>query len=209
METSKELQQALLYVQQNLNAPKNKRNNYGGYNYRSCEDILLSVKPLLKEVGAILTLNDEIEERGGELYIKATATFICSGMVSVTAYAREERNKKGMDAPQMTGACSSYARKYALNGLFAIDDAKDPDTDEFQRQNRQPQAAPKATPKPQAAPQPVSLNDAMKSVQSAVKLAQTRQQLIDIYNELKEKDKDLAELMQDDFKKRLEEITNL
>lgn len=116
-------------VQRELKAPKGQRNSYGGYNYRSCEDILEAVKPLTTKFGLILVVSDEIEQVGERYYIKATATLSDStgSYVSNTAYAREELSRKGMDASQITGAASSYARKYALNGLFAIDDTKDAD----------------------------------------------------------------------------------
>ena len=125
------IQQKLLEVQSRLKAPKSQRNTFGNYNYRNCEDILESVKPILKEVGAVIILSDELVLIGERYYIKATANFIDieSGMaVGNTAYAREEEVKKGMDGSQITGASSSYARKYALNGLLAIDDTKDSDT---------------------------------------------------------------------------------
>lgn len=124
----------LLEVQAALKAPKNQFNRFGGYNYRSCEDILEAVKPLLKKAGLTMTLTDEIVHIGDWNYVRATATiFGDEAPVSVTAYAREEATKKGMDAAQITGSASSYARKYALNGLFLIDDSKleatpDPDT---------------------------------------------------------------------------------
>lgn len=123
----------LIKIQQTLKAPKNQRNNFGGFNYRSCEDILEAVKPLLD--GAILTLNDEIVLVGNRFYIKSTATFIDGDFqTSTTAFAREPDTKKGMDEPQITGTASSYARKYALNGLFLIDDQKDADTNEYKKQ---------------------------------------------------------------------------
>lgn len=119
----------LLAIQSALKAPKNQLNKFGGYNYRSCEDILEAVKPLLKEHGLALTLSDEIVEVAGRVYVKATVALHDGKGVGfpVTAYAREEETKKGMDGSQITGAASSYARKYALNGLFLIDDAKDSD----------------------------------------------------------------------------------
>lgn len=120
----------LMYIQQTLRAPKGQRNTFGNYNYRSCEDILEAVKPLLSETGAALTISDEITEIGGRVYVKATATLwdIETGAtVQNTAFAREPEDKKGQDASQITGAASSYARKYALNGLFCIDDVKDAD----------------------------------------------------------------------------------
>lgn len=121
----------LLNIQQELKAPKNQRNNFGGYNYRSCEDILEAVKPLLKANKCILTIDDELVNIGERYYIRATAILAdaenAEDYYSNTAYAREAETKKGMDESQVTGACSSYARKYALNGLFCIDDVKDAD----------------------------------------------------------------------------------
>ena len=113
-------------IQKELKAPKGQKNTFGNYNYRSCEDILEAVKPLLGE--AVLTISDEIVNLGDRFYVKAIAT-ISQGTenVSVSAYARESLEKKGMDSAQITGATSSYARKYALNGLFCIDDTKDAD----------------------------------------------------------------------------------
>ena len=117
----------LAKIQKELKAPKGQLNKFGGYNYRSCEDILEAVKPLLD--GAILTLQDEIINIGNRFYVKATATFTDGTYThSVTAMAREPETKKGMDESQITGMASSYARKYALNGLFCIDDTKDADT---------------------------------------------------------------------------------
>jgi hypothetical protein len=114
-------------IQQELKAPKNQRNNFGNYNYRNCEDILEAVKPFLGK--SILTISDEIVLIGERFYVKATATLTeDKEMVSVSAFARESLEKKGMDSSQITGSCSSYARKYALNGLFCIDDSKDADS---------------------------------------------------------------------------------
>lgn len=117
-------------IQQGLKAPKGQYNSFGKYNYRSCEDILEAVKPLLEEQACVLTITDTIEHVEGRFYVKATATIFNSESksVSVSAYAREQENKTGMDQAQLTGATSSYARKYALNGLFCIDDTKDADT---------------------------------------------------------------------------------
>lgn len=117
----------LAEIQQKLKAPKNQFNGFGKYHYRSCEDILEAVKPLLGN--CILNISDEIIQIGDRYYVKATAYFMDEEkMFSVSAYAREEQDKKGMDASQITGSASSYARKYALNGLFLIDDTKDADT---------------------------------------------------------------------------------
>lgn len=120
----------LVEIQRELKAPKNQYNSFGKYKYRSCEDILEAVKPLANERNAVVCLSDEIIQREGRYYIEATATLIDAETgenVSMKALARESQDKKGMDDSQITGTASSYARKYALNGLFAIDDAKDDD----------------------------------------------------------------------------------
>ena len=119
---------ALSKIQQALKAPKGQTNNFGKYKYRSCEDILEAIKPLLGD--CTLTLSDEMVEVGGRVYVKATANFWENAGKSIIVYgwAREAEDKKGMDAAQITGAASSYARKYALNGLFCIDDTKDADS---------------------------------------------------------------------------------
>ena len=122
-------QQKVVAIQSMLKAPKGQYNSFGKYNYRSCEDILEGVKPLLSEQELILTIEDSIEMIGDRYYVKATATLSDgTNSISTSAYARESLDKKGMDASQVTGATSSYARKYALNGLLAIDDTKDADT---------------------------------------------------------------------------------
>lgn len=122
-------------IQQQLKAPKSKRNSFGNYNYRSCEDILEAVKPLLGD--SILLLSDEVIQVGERYYIQATARFIDGENHTVVhGFARESEDKKGMDDSQITGAASSYARKYALNGLFLIDDNKDADTDEYQNHKK-------------------------------------------------------------------------
>lgn len=121
----------LAKVQQTLIAPKNQYNSFGKYNYRSCEDILEGLKKPLSETKSAVQITDEIVNIGDRYYVKATAIFIdaeSGNTVSNSAYARESDDKKGMDASQVTGATSSYARKYALNGLFCIDDVKDADT---------------------------------------------------------------------------------
>lgn len=128
----------LIEVQKELKAPKNQRNTFGNYNYRSCEDILEALKPVLSEHGATVFISDKpVVKENLFSYIEATATFVdteSGDSVSVTAYAREAEMKKGMDVSQITGSASSYARKYALNGLFLIDDTKDSDTDEQHNQ---------------------------------------------------------------------------
>ena len=121
----------LLLVQSKLKAPKGQYNNFGRYSYRSCEDILEALKPLLVEAKAIVNVSDEVKLIGDRYYVEATAMFLdveTGDSVVARALAREDETKKGMDLAQVTGSVSSYARKYALNGLFAIDDNKDPDS---------------------------------------------------------------------------------
>ena len=121
---------SIVKIQEELKAPKNQRNSFGNYNYRSAEDIIEAVKPIAHKYGYYLIISDEIVEVGGRIYVKATAKLMPNeaGIIhSATGFAREEETKKGMDGAQITGAASSYARKYALNGLLAIDDTKDAD----------------------------------------------------------------------------------
>ena len=135
----KDITRKLLNVQRDLKDPKSQRNTFGNYNYRSAEDILEAVKPLLTEQGLLMTITDMIEQVGERYYIKAKI-IVTDGedTVEVTGYARESLNKKGMDDSQITGTASSYARKYAMNGLFLIDDTKDSDSNEnrTERENR-------------------------------------------------------------------------
>lgn len=128
----------LLEIQQELKVPKNQYNSFGGFKYRSCEDILTAVKPLEEKHKIVLLLNDEAIQVGESIFIKATAKLVdIEGdheSIEATAYAMHSKGKKGMDDSQMSGTASSYARKYALNALFAIDDTKDADTDEYAKQ---------------------------------------------------------------------------
>lgn len=131
---------ALMSIQRDLKAPKGQTNKFGGYNYRSCEDILEAVKPLLNDNGIVLTLEDEPVCIGDRYYIKATARIIdavTGDNLTTTAFAQEPAQQKGMSQSQLTGTASSYARKYALNGLFCIDDNRDADTNEYARQASQ------------------------------------------------------------------------
>lgn len=143
-------------IQTKLNAPKDKFNKFGNYAYRSAEGIMEALKPLLKETECSLTIADEIVVIADRIYVKATATLTnpSGESVSTTAFAREEASKKGMDSAQVTGATSSYARKYALNGLFCIDDNKDPDTEEYANQQKESKPAP-APQQRQFNPEPV------------------------------------------------------
>ena len=146
------LRKKLSKIQKDLNVPKNQRNTFGKYYYRSCEDILEIVKPLLE--GLILTISDKIVNLGDRYYIKATVSLQDENeTIETVAYAREALVKKGMDEAQITGAASSYARKYALNGLFAIDDEKDADTKDNKTEKApEPTKAPMPT-QPYAKPQ--------------------------------------------------------
>ena len=131
------IQEKLLYIQARVKAPKNLHNSYGNYNYRNAEGILEAVKPFLDEMKCTMTISDEIVVIGDRIYVKANATLWDTekiDVIAVSAYAREAEAKKGMDDSQVTGAASSYARKYALNGLFLLDDTKDADTDEYAKQ---------------------------------------------------------------------------
>lgn len=126
----KNIYSKLSIIQSDLKVPKNQYNKFGDYSYRNCEDILEALKPILKETGTVITLSDEIELLGNRYYIKATATLTdidSKESVSNSAFAREDEARKKMDGSQLTGSASSYARKYALNGLLAIDDTRDSD----------------------------------------------------------------------------------
>lgn len=140
MSEGKPIYAALMAVQAELKAPKNQHNSFGKYDYRSAEDIIEAVKPLLKDNGLFLNMSDDIVLIGDRYYVKATVKVVdvvTGESVQTSALAREAAQKKGMDESQVTGTASSYARKYALNGLFAIDDNRDADTDEYARQTSQ------------------------------------------------------------------------
>lgn len=163
----------LAQIQSELKAPKGQRNTFGKYNYRSCEDILEAVKPLLKERGLVILITDDIVQIGERYYVRATATIYDSegSYISNSALAREEDVKKGMDASQITGATSSYARKYALNGLLAIDDTKDADaTNKGQDE-----------PKPAKATAQPAFTD---EIRTALAKAQSVQELVETFGRL-------------------------
>lgn len=147
------LTKKLSLIQAELKAPKNLYNKFGQYYYRNAESIQEALKPFEVKYGVTTILNDSIEEIGGRVYVKATATIFdteTGESIEVSAYAREAETKKGMDDAQVTGATSSYARKYALNGLFLLDDTKDVDSEEYQAQSKG--EANKATPKKESKP---------------------------------------------------------
>ena len=158
------LYEKLAIVQRDLKCNKSQYNSFGKYSYRSCEDIFEAAKPLCCDNGLLLTTSDEIAVIQDRIYVKATATVIDvedGEKFSVTAYAREEESKKGMDASQVTGSCSSYARKYALNGLFCIDDTKDADTmdNSGNTQTQQRQSSKQAEAKQQKPKEPQNVKD--------------------------------------------------
>ncbi len=158
---SKNIRQKLQGIQSALKAPKGQTNKFGGYKYRSAEDILEAVKPLLGEFQCVLTVRDEVQEIGGRVYVKTIATISDTefdNFVETTAFAREAEVKKGMDEAQITGSASSYARKYALNGLLCIDDTKDPDAT-----NDHGKAQPRAN-KPKTATKAVQKTDAFEGL---------------------------------------------
>lgn len=135
------IKEKLLGIQQELKAPKGQYNSFGKYKYRSCEDILEAVKPILAKYKVVLAMSDDILMVGERFYVKVVATLYdteSDDTISNTALAREEVEKKGQDGSQITGTASSYARKYCLNGLFLIDDTKDADTDEYHNQTNKP-----------------------------------------------------------------------
>lgn len=138
----------LIAIQSELKAPKGQYNSFGKYKYRSAEDILEAVKPICHKNDCVLTLTDMVELVGTRIYVKATARLKTpDSSFEVQAFAREPETKKGMDDSQITGTASSYARKYALNGLFCIDDTKDADTDEYRAQTTAKKSEPKPEPK--------------------------------------------------------------
>lgn len=176
--------QKLEVIQKTLNAPKSQYNGFGKYHYRSCEDILGAVKPLLD--GCALVVTDEIQMTGDRFYLVATAK-LTDGKESVEAkgYAREDLTKKGMDSAQITGSTSSYARKYALNGLFAIDDSKDPDATNDHGKSGGPNHQQRQQPAQNQAPKQQPTGDIANSLQSATDMAS----LVKIYNALNTEDK--------------------
>lgn len=166
------IHEKLLAVQTELKAPKGQENTFGGFKYRSCEDILEAVKPHLKANNATLTVHDEVVQIGERYYIEATAVFCdteTQEAISNTAYAREEQAKKGMDSAQVTGATSSYARKYALNGLFLIDDTKDPDTNHHTKQRKDAEEKEKAEKEKQEAADKMIDDDKAEALRTKMK----------------------------------------
>lgn len=200
------LLEKLLAIQIELKAPKNQYNSFGKYKYRNCEDILEAVKPLCLKNKAVLTISDEIKNENGRFYVKAIATLHdteSDETILVSAFAREVENKTGMDGSQVTGASSSYARKYALNGLFAIDDTKDSDAtntgDKGEDKPKSGQVVEKKETKPQEAVEPIkmTLEEAKKlRTKSGIELDKlTNKQLDAFLNCNRETHKKAAELI--------------
>lgn len=204
-----ELNDKLLIIQSKLKAPKNQYNDFNKFYYRSAEDILEALKHLLKEVGCTLTISDEIVVVAERVYVKAIAT-LSDGKdsISTTAFAREEESKKGMDAAQITGAASSYARKYALNGLFCIDDTKDPDSTNKGEQETRSSAAPKTISKPVAKPtakpatKPEAKPNDLEQAKKALDLCKDNKSIDEVVKTFKNLWKD------EEFKKMVEQARN-
>lgn len=208
---------SLCVVQKELKAPKNQYNSFGKYNYRSCEDILQAARPLCNDNGLILTVSDDVVQIGARFYVKATSkvTDVETGeSLENVAYAREDESKKGMDSCQLTGACSSYARKYSLCGLFAIDDTKDADTEAYKNQTSAHQTSqnrPQATQKPnKGSNTPPADNERVKAMKALTdemnRIGLTGQEVSAIaglkFNKISTKDMTTAEV--NDLTKNLE-----
>lgn len=192
---------ALNYIQSNLKAPKGQFNSFGKYHYRSCEDILEGVKPHLKETNTCLVISDEIVTIGEHNYIKATATLYGAdgGAVANSAFAKEPLDKKGMDPSQITGATSSYARKYALNGLFCIDDTKDADTDAYTANTTQTKSKAKA-PETNSIREKRIKEEYLKSITQQMGIKQINPKLISEYINKTFNKKTSNELTEDELK---------
>lgn len=199
-----ELLKKLSAVQSKLKAPKGQYNSFGKYKYRSSEDILEAVKPLLAEQGLVMLLSDDVQAIGDRYYIEATATIKSvesDEEIQVTAFAREAETKKGMDESQITGTASSYARKYALNGLFNIDDSKDADTDEYNRESRNGKTTTQKQPKETAKKTPAQEKKATAKDQIAA--------MFELAKDLGISADSIKAYMQDNFKKdKTADLTN-
>lgn len=201
----KNITQKLIKVQSELKAPKGQKNTFGNYNYRSAEDILEAVKPLLSEQGLLMTITDIIEQIGERYYIQAKV-ILTDGedTVEVTGYARESLNKKGMDDSQITGTASSYARKYAMNGLFLIDDTKDSDSNEnrTERENRAKKADVEAEREKQA--KIAKLNDQYERALKAANDNEAPMELLTKWNKLPKSAalKEIAEWINENTEKK-------
>ena len=177
-----ELLKALIDIQQNLNAPKAQYNNYGKFNYRSLEDIEAAIKPFLAKHSCGIRFSDEIEDHCNRTFVKTTLTFFnCKGeSITTTAVAENVSEKTGMDGAQITGAASSYARKYAMNAMFAIDDTKDADTNQYHNQTTQASPKPATSRRSKATPAPQP-QDRFSMIKNAIASTPDTDALLDLY----------------------------
>lgn len=183
---------ALIWIQQNLQAPKSEYNSFGKYNYRSLESILSALKPLLAQQHCGIRFADDVVEHGGRTFVRSTLYFFNDKgeSISTTAEAEHSATKTGMDSAQITGAASSYARKYCLNGLFAIDDTKDPDSNAYVQQTQEPvKKTPtrrtRTTSAPAQATTPAAKDPRYQSIQAALSAVKDIDGLIDLYEQHK------------------------
>ena len=182
-----ELLKSLIDIQQNLNAPKGQFNNFGKFSYRSLEDIEAAIKPFLAKHSCGIRFSDEIEDHCGRTFLKTTLTFFnCKGdSISTTAVAENVSEKSGMDGAQITGAASSYARKYAMNAMFAIDDTKDADTKQYHNQTTQTTTKSNSTRRAKTVtaqtPQPAAPVDRFAPIKNAINSVSDTDALLDLY----------------------------
>lgn len=183
----KELLEALIYIQQNLSVPKDQFNAFGKYNYRSLESILSAIKPLLRSQNCGIRFEDEVIELGGRTFLKTTLYFFNDKGETITtcAIAEHAATKTGMDAAQVSGAASSYARKYAMNALFAIDDTKDADTEAYQQQQQPRKTAQRRTTTTAPRAAAPATNPRYTAIEKALKECTDIDQLIDLYEQHK------------------------
>ena len=199
---------ALIWIQQNLQAPKSEYNSFGKYNYRSLESILAALKPLLAQQHCGIRFADDVVEHGGRTFVRSTLYFFNDKgeSISTTAEAEHSATKTGMDSAQITGAASSYARKYCLNGLFAIDDTKDPDSNAYVQQTQEPvKKTPTRRTRTTAQPAAPASNPRYATIEKALSKVTDIDSLLDLYEQHKmEVDNDSS--IRDMFSKKKQEI---
>ena len=199
---------ALIWIQQNLQAPKSEYNSFGKYNYRSLESILAALKPLLAQQHCGIRFADDVVEHGGRTFVRSTLYFFNDKgeSISTTAEAEHSATKTGMDSAQITGAASSYARKYCLNGLFAIDDTKDPDSNAYVQQTQEPvKKTPTRKTRTTAQPAAPASNPRYAAIEKALSKVTDIDSLLDLYEQHKmEVDNDSS--IRDMFSKKKQEI---
>ena len=199
---------ALIWIQQNLQAPKSEYNSFGKYNYRSLESILAALKPLLAQQHCGIRFADDVVEHGGRTFVRSTLYFFNDKgeSISTTAEAEHSATKTGMDSAQITGAASSYARKYCLNGLFAIDDTKDPDSNAYVEQTQEPvKKTPARRTRTTAQPAAPASNPRYAAIEKALSKVTDIDSLLDLYEQHKmEVDNDSS--IRDMFSKKKQEI---